>query len=136
MPKAAKKPRPLRSIILSGLGKAWMFWPPRLAAKKRAKHPVKPGWFVCEMCKGEREKIEIDHIVPCIKPAEGFKTWDEYINARFVETADQLQALCHECHGAKSKAENAARRLKKKETPVVTPHDLDEWAKRLPGADK
>jgi 5-methylcytosine-specific restriction endonuclease McrA len=107
-----KKPRPLRSIILSGLGKAWMFWPPRLAAKKRAKHPTKAGWYICEVCKGEREKIEIDHVVPCIRPAEGFTTWDDYIRARFVETPEQLQALCHECHKEKSKRENKERRKK------------------------
>lgn len=105
-----KKPRSLRQILLGGLGKAWMFWPPRLEAKKRAKHPTKKGWYVCEKCGGEREKIEIDHVVPCIRPADGFTTWDDYIKSRFVENASQLQALCHECHRDKSKAENAERR--------------------------
>lgn len=109
-----KKPRPLRSIILAGLGKAWMFWPPRLEAKKRAKHPEKKGWYICEICKGEREKIEIDHVLPCIKPSEGFTTWDSYIKSRFVENASQLQALCHECHKEKSKKENQERRLRRK----------------------
>jgi 5-methylcytosine-specific restriction endonuclease McrA len=126
-----RKQRPLRSLILSGLGKAWMYWPPRLAAKARAKHPTKKGWYVCELCKQEREKIEIDHVVPCIRPADGFTTWDDYIKSRFVETADQLQALCHECHLAKSKQENAKRREAKK----VTEADLDEFAKRFKGAD-
>lgn len=109
-----KKPRPLRSLILGGLGKAWMYWPPRLEAKKRAKHPTKPGWWICELCGGERERIEIDHKIPCIKPSEGFTSWDAYINARFVENAKQLQALCKECHKAKSKEENAARRANAK----------------------
>lgn len=110
----AKKPRSLRSIILSGLGKAWIYWPPRLEAKKRAKHLIKKGWYVCDMCKGERERIEIDHKIPCVKPAEGFTTWDAYITSRFVETADALQALCHECHKEKSKKENQLRREIKK----------------------
>ncbi len=109
-----KKQRPLRSIILSGLGKAWMYWPPRLEAKKRAKHPTKKGWYICEECKQEREKIEIDHKIPCVRPADGFTTWDSYITSRFVETAEQLSALCHECHLAKSKKENQVRRLCKK----------------------
>jgi len=105
-----KKSRPLRTIILSGLGKSWMYWPPRLAAKKRAKHPEKAGWYVCEVCKQERERIEIDHVIPCVRPADGFTTWDDYIKSRFVEDASQLQALCHECHKEKSKRENQERK--------------------------
>jgi 5-methylcytosine-specific restriction endonuclease McrA len=104
----------LKKIILAGLGKAWMFWPPRLEAKKRAKHPTKPGWYICEVCNGEREKIEIDHMVPCIRPSEGFKSWDDYISSRFVFSDDKLQALCHECHKEKSKRENKIRREAKK----------------------
>lgn len=102
----------LRKILLSGLGRAWMFWPPRLEAKKRAKHPSKPGWYICEICKQEREKIEIDHKIPCIRPADGFTSWDDYIKSRFVETADKLQSLCHECHREKSKRENKERKKK------------------------
>ncbi len=109
-----KKPRPLRSIILSGLGKAWMFWPPRLEAKKRAKHPTKKGWYTCELCHEDREKIEIDHKIPCIRPADGFTNWDEYIRRRFVESSEQLTALCHECHKTKTQAENKERREAKK----------------------
>ena len=108
-----KKPRSLRSIILSGLGKAWMYWPPRMEVKKRAKHPGKKGWYICEICKGEREKIEIDHKIPCVKPSDGFVSWDVYIKARFVESPEELQALCHECHKEKSKAENQERRKNK-----------------------
>lgn len=107
-----EKQKRLKQILLGGLGKAWMFWPPRLEAKKRAKHPDKSGWYICEMCKGEREKVEIDHVIPCVKPADGFTTWDEYINSRFVSSADKLQALCRECHKAKTKEENRLRRLK------------------------
>ncbi len=107
-----KKQRSLRQIILAGLGKAWMYWPPRLEAKKRAKHPVRKGWYICEICKQEREKIEIDHIVPCIRPADGFTSWDDYITSRFVESADKLQAICHDCHKEKSKKENKERRKK------------------------
>lgn len=109
-----KKPKSLRQLILGGLGKAWMYWPPRLEAKKRAKHPTKKGWYICEECKEAREKIEIDHKVPCIRPADGFTTWDEYIRLRFVETAQELQALCHECHLSKSKTENLERKAKRK----------------------
>lgn len=110
--KKEKKVRSLKSIILAGLGKAWMFWPARLEAKKRSKHPTKSGWYICEICKGEREKIQIDHIIPCIRPADGFTSWDDYIKSRFVETADKLQAICVDCHKEKSKRENKERRIK------------------------
>ena len=104
----------LKKIILAGLGKAWMFWPPRSEVKKRCKindrNDVHFGWFVCEKCGEHREKLEIDHINPCIKPSEGFVSWDEYIKRRFVFDAKDLQGLCHECHKSKSKAENKARK--------------------------
>lgn len=107
-----KKPRSLKQILLAGLGKSWMVWPPRLETKRRAKDPNRPGWWICEKCKQSRERIEVDHIIPCIRPADGFTSWDDYINSRFVETADKLQALCKECHREKSKAENKERRNK------------------------
>lgn len=109
-----KKPRSLRSIILSGLGKAWMYWPPRLEAKARAKHPTKKGWWICETCKRETERIDIDHINPCIKPSDGFNSWDEYISRRFVESATLLAAICRDCHKIKTKEENQVRRLCRK----------------------
>jgi hypothetical protein len=130
--KKEKKPRPLRSMILSGLGKVWIYWPARLAAKKRAKHPTKAGWYICEMCKGERERIEVDHKIPCIKPADGFTSWDAYIASRFVESADALQSLCRECHAKKTKEEGVARKARRAANKRVTAKDLDEWSKRAP----
>lgn len=131
-----KKPRSLRQQILGGLGKAWMYYSPRLEAKKRAKHPTKKGWYICELCKGEREKIEIDHVVPCIRPADGFTTWDDYISSRFVESASQLQSLCHECHQTKSKEENRLRREMKKSNKKVTGADLDVFADKFINPEK
>ncbi len=105
----------LNKILLASLGKAWMFWPPRAEAKRRCAIPGKPGWFRCEdpACLRETEKIEIDHIEPCVK-LEGRTTWDEYIKRRFVMDAKLLQGLCHESHLKKSKEENARRREMKK----------------------
>jgi len=103
----------LKKIIIAGLGKAWMFWPPRAEVKRRCKDPNKSGWFICELCKVSHEKIEIDHINPCIKPSDGFVSWDEYITRRFVFRASQLQGLCHECHKVKSKLENKMRKEEK-----------------------
>jgi 5-methylcytosine-specific restriction endonuclease McrA len=56
----------------------------------------------------------VDHIVPCIKPAEGWQGWDKYIESRFVFSAAKLQGLCRECHKMKSKEENTKRRAVKR----------------------
>ncbi len=104
-----KKPRSLKSMLLSAIGRVWMFWPGRLEAKRRTKVPNKTGWYKCENCKQEREKIQIDHIIPVVLPEIGFVDWNTYIASKFVE-ADKLQGLCHECHKQKSQSENKKRR--------------------------
>lgn len=108
-----KKERTLKQVLMMGLGKSWMMWGPRNEVKHRCKVPGKSGWYKCEECYEERERIEIDHINPVVQPKDGFTTWDQYILSKFVE-ADKLQALCHECHKAKTKKENAVRRETKK----------------------
>jgi hypothetical protein len=90
-----------------------MWWEPRQEAKKRCKVPEKTGWYKCEECHEEREKIEIDHIEPVVLPEVGFTTWDDYIASKFV-TSDKLRGLCRECHKQKSKEENKIRREIKK----------------------
>ncbi len=108
-----KKPRSLNSYIFGGLGKVWMWWPPRNEVKKRCKIEGKSGWFKCELCGVAREKIDVDHIAPVV-PVSGFTTWDHYIASRFV-TADKLQGICKDCHKVKTKEENRQRREIKKE---------------------
>ena len=105
----------LKKIILAGLGKAWMFWPVRAEAKRRCKDPSRPGWSICEICHQSREKLDTDHIIPCVSPIDGLVSWDEYIARRFVFSADQLQCICRDCHKTKTKAENKIRREAKKE---------------------
>lgn len=118
-----KKERSLNSLILSGLGKAWMYWPPRLEAKARAKHPTKKGWWICENCKQERERIEIDHKIPCVKLDGSTPDWTSYIRRRFVESAAELSALCRDCHREKTQGENKVRRLCKKLKRSVSKRD-------------
>lgn len=110
----AKKPRSLNSYIFAGLGKVWMWWPPRNEVKKRCKVREKSGWFACELCHKECERLDVDHIMPVV-PVYGFTTWDHYIASRFV-TADKLQGICRDCHKKKTKDENAKRREIKKAT--------------------
>lgn len=108
-----KKPRSLNSYIFAGLGKVWMWWPPRNEVKKRCKVNGKSGWFACEICHKECERLDVDHIMPVV-PVSGFTTWDHYIASRFV-TADKLQGICRDCHKAKTKQENVKRRELRKE---------------------
>ncbi len=100
----------LKKIILAGLGKAWMFWPPRAEVKRRCKDPNRPGWFICELCHESREKLDTDHIEPCVSPIVGMVGWSEYIERRFVFSAKKLQVICKDCHKKKSKEENKIRR--------------------------
>lgn len=100
----------LKNIILAGLGKAWMFWPVRAAVKRRCKDPNRPGWSICEVCHQSRERLDTDHIIPCVDPFDGWVSWDEYIKRRFVFNEDQMQGICRDCHKIKSKAENKLRR--------------------------
>jgi hypothetical protein len=108
-----KKPRSLKSMIMSAIGKVWMYYPPRLAVKRRCKNPNRPGWFKCEKGGCDIQKVEVDHVIPCILPEEGFKGWDRYFESKFV-TEDKLMGLCHEHHLEKSKEENARRRAERK----------------------
>ena|ERR1700686_166021 len=110
-----KKPRSLKSMLMSAIGRVWMFYGPRLAVKRRCKNPDRTGWFKCEKCGIDIQKVEVDHIVPSVLPEEGFIGWDRYLAGKFVQEKD-LMGLCHECHSAKSKQENAKRRAVKKAT--------------------
>ncbi len=112
MPKE-KKPRSLKQILMAGLGRSWMAWPPRNEVKRRCKVPGRAGWYQCEECKEPHEKIEIDHIQPVVAVADGFTTWDDYIHSKFV-SADKLRGLCRACHAKKTKEENKTRREIKK----------------------
>jgi hypothetical protein len=114
-----KKQRTLKQILMAGLGKSWMMWPPRAEVKRRCKIEGKSGWYRCEdqKCKRETEKLEIDHILPVVKPEDGFVGYDVYIASKFVQ-ADKLQGLCHESHQQKTQEENKARREAKKKNKI------------------
>jgi len=105
-----------RSFVMSQLRRGK--WPQKYEALKRAydKTAVNPDtgrqckWYSCAECSGsfKAKDIRIDHIDPVI-PATGFDSWDNVVSRLYCE-ADNLQALCIECHDIKSKAENAERR--------------------------
>jgi 5-methylcytosine-specific restriction endonuclease McrA len=81
-----------------------------------AKARVARGKYKCESCGkiGGPKTIAVDHVHPVIE-ITGFKDWDTFIERLFCEVSG-LQILCKDpCHNAKTKAENKARRLSKKE---------------------
>lgn len=121
-----KKPRSLKSMIMSAIGRVWMFYPPRLAVKRRCKNPNRPGWFKCEKGGCDIQKVEVDHVIPCILPEEGFIGWDRYFTSKFV-TEDKLMGLCHEHHSEKTKEENKERRKRKILKGIVCQHDDPSW---------
>jgi 5-methylcytosine-specific restriction endonuclease McrA len=55
--------------------------------------------------------MRADHIDPIV-PVTGFDNWDALIGRLFCEL-DGFQAICVECHAAKTKEENAERKKNK-----------------------
>src|ERR1051326_8604027 len=68
---------------------------------------------VCAVCRKNKRPLYADHIEAVINPKTGFRGWDEYYNRMFN---GKLQALCRDCHKAKTKKENAERRKTRVET--------------------
>ena len=130
-----KKPKPynsntqteaaFRSMIVSGLRKASMYWKPKRKAVINARH----GFLVnplthrennagkCESCNNRflEKELKADHINPVV-PVEGFEgdtflgiNWTEYIRRMFVEVHG-YQVLCKECHDKKTKEERLLRK--------------------------
>ncbi len=113
-----------RSFIVSALRNASRFWKPKNLALARAR--ISKGVYKCELCwaigpptlpappwkKRKIKNILADHISPIV-PVTWFTTYDEWIKRCFVE-AEHFQAICHNCHSAKTKEENKARRLSTK----------------------
>ena len=63
-----------------------------------------PGTVVDGVRRRRIKNIVVDHINPIIDPAVGFISWDSFIEGLFCE-AENLQALCKDCHKIKTKEE-------------------------------
>jgi 5-methylcytosine-specific restriction endonuclease McrA len=111
----ASKYTDLQLFLISVLRKATLKWPPRTAAKIKAR--AQRGLYICASCSelfGPRQ-IVLDHIIPAIDPDVGFVDWNTYISRLFCP-ADNFQVICKSCHRGKTTAENARRREAKKKT--------------------
>jgi len=117
------------SLIVSNLRNASRWWKPKQQCIRKAR--VSLGKYRCAECNlvvpstkkgvyktgkkaGKPKKIKnilADHKDPVVDPNVGFVNWDTFIERLFRE--DGWQALCEECHSAKTKEERsigAARR--------------------------
>lgn len=82
--------------LRSAIRKVWHWSYPKKLCTQRALD--KKGFPFCEKCKKKSPKVFIDHIIQVGDLDAG------YFERLFVSSKG-LQALCRECHNAKTKAE-------------------------------
>lgn len=99
-----------RTFIRSAMRKAWLKWPPRYEALKRARRPSQSDnkrlkWeFQCAHCElwFQQKEVSVDHIVPWGK-IEGLTLEEAW--ARLLVPVSELQILCKTCHDQKTATE-------------------------------
>jgi 5-methylcytosine-specific restriction endonuclease McrA len=100
------------SFIKSALRSASNRWGPKHLCMKNAR--VGYGKYECCSCRkivGPKQ-IKVDHINPVVSTERGFNGWGEYIARMFVEV-DGFQAICKDCHQAKTNSEREQRKINK-----------------------
>ena len=104
------------SLVRSAMRRAWLRFPARAEALKRARMPYngdnkRQKWvYQCAECKGlfKGTEIAVDHIVPCGTFLK-MEDWQTFGPNLFC-SVDNLQILCKDpCHKAKTKAERAKK---------------------------
>lgn len=78
-------------------------------AKKGCKIPLRTGWFKCNMCGRDTEKIQIDHVMPIGVEPDKLGQFGVWLDRVFCSTTN-LQGLCSDCHKIKGKEDR--KRLK------------------------
>ena len=97
----------LKSKLIPAIRKIWLYSPLRKEVLTNAKVD---GKFRCNICKDLFEKVHVDHIKPIVSLKEGFTDdWNEYIRNTFCDIRN-LQAICEQCHSAKSMTERELRK--------------------------
>lgn len=102
-----------RTFVRSALRKAWMKWPPKFEALRRAQRPSqsdnkKLKWeYQCCSCKEwhRGDFVSVDHITPWGDP------WSmNFIDAcrALLVSVEELQVLCVPCHLVKTEAEKSS----------------------------
>ncbi len=118
-----------KSFIVSLLRSGFRRFPNKFEVLKRAFTEQKKNkssgrlakHYQCASCGDDfpQTQIQIDHISPIVSPTIGFTTWDEFITNLFCEE-NNLQALCLECHKAKTKMEKQEKLDAHKEDSKIT----------------
>ena len=114
------------SFIKGTLRNACRRWGPIQDCIKDAR--TRRGFYKCSCCgeevpatkivtlkngsKKRAKNIIVDHRDPIV-PVTGFTTWDDCIERMFCE-ADNLDAICYDCHQKKSAEEIAERAINRK----------------------
>jgi 5-methylcytosine-specific restriction endonuclease McrA len=71
-------------------------------AKKLTKIDGKSGWFKCQRCERETEKIQIDHVVAIGRQPQDLEEFGKWLIKLFCG-ADNLSGICTDCHKKKTK---------------------------------
>jgi len=114
---SSKKPwTPARkkAFIVAVLRNGSRRWPPKYETLNEAKTEKKINpktkrlaqHYRCALCLGEfpQKDVEVDHILPVVDPAKGFKDWNTFIKRLFCDK-ENLQTICKPCHKIKTKEE-------------------------------
>jgi len=106
--KAAKRAFDLKTYVVGVLRRASYRNPQRTTVLREAK--VGYNNYKCVACRNSgfgRRDISIDHVEPVV-PTTGWAGWDSFISRLFCGV-EGLQALCKECHKAKTARERKER---------------------------
>lgn len=109
----------LKTFITSALRGAFRKYPPKyevlqeafVGSKLNEKTKRMSKHYECNKCKGHfpTSEVNVDHVLPVVRPEEGFLSWDSFIKNLFCDK-EMLQVLCSTCHDIKTKEENQVRR--------------------------
>lgn len=108
------------NFVRSALRRASMRWKPKNnvlnAAKTERKINPRTGrlkWFyICNICKKEVDKVELDHIKPVVPLDAKKRNWDRFIKNLLCDESG-FQAICTSCHGIKTAKEQKRRNKNK-----------------------
>ena len=94
-----------RSDIAKLVSKSREVWRQSLnyqEVKRKTRIVGKSGWFNCQTCGRETEKIQIDHIEAIGKQPQDLKQFGDWLLKLFCGT-ENLEGICTDCHKVKTK---------------------------------
>lgn len=104
-----KGPTGIQKLAMAALNRRlWRLWPARLAVLKANRERKEVGIYkngktkykykyLCCICKGWFDKVDVNHKEPRIDPAVGWVSLDEWVLRTFVGEG-KLDVRCRSCH--------------------------------------